>query len=178
MAKIYNYKLAKQILDQLLDDEEETEEEYFINYQFVSLDDGRDGKKILSEYNSKLSEFSTKWEEEREKGGHMLTNLLHRSFTGKNRRLTKSMNLRLDSQSQKDATRAQEALNKLKDRLEKIRSSELRIYFSVRDELRAALDTLSDDIYEVANYNLCNSRLFEIADKQIGCDLDFDIRNY
>ena len=178
MAKIYNYKLAKHILNQLLDDEEETEEEYFINHQFVSKDDGRDGKEILSEYNSKMSDLEEKREEERKEAGPVLANLLNRSFTGKTRKLTRSMNLRLESQSQKDTTRTQKTLNELKDRLEKIRSSELRTYFRVRDGRQAALDTLSDDIFEVANYNLCNSRLFEIADKQIGCDLDFDIRNY
>ena len=178
MAKIYNYKMAKQILDQLLDDEEETEEEYSINHEFVTKDDGSDGSEVLSEYNSKMSDLSVQWEDEKRKGGHTLTNLLNRSFTGKTRKLTRSMNLLLDSQSQRDVTRTQKTLNELKDRLEQIRSSELRIYFSVRDKLRAALDTLSDDIHDVASYDLSISKLFEIADKQIGVDLDFDIRNY
>ena len=178
MAKIYNYLISKQILDQLLDDEEETEEEYSINHDFVTKDDGSDGREVLSEYNSKMSDLSVQWEDEKRKGGHTLTNLRNRSFTGKTRKLTRSTNLLIDSQSQRDVTRTQKTLNELKDRLEQIRSSELRIYFSVRDKLRAALDTLSDDIHDVASYDLSISKLFEIADKQIGVDLDFDIRNY
>ena len=178
MAKIYNYKLAKHILDQLLDDEEETDEEYSINHEFVTKDDGSDGSEVLVEYNSKMSDLSDRWEEERKRAGHLLTNLLNRSFTGKTRKLTRTMNLRLESQNKKDVTSTQENFNELKDRLERIRSSELKIFFNVRDQLRAMLDTLSDDIHDVSNFNLSNSKLFEIADKQIGVDLDFDIRLY
>ena len=92
--------------------------------------------------------------------------------------LTRSMNLHLDNGSQQKETAAQADLNKIRDRLEKIRDTELRIYFSFRDELQADLESLSDDIFEVASNNLCSSKLFEIADRQAGCEVDFDLRNH
>ena len=92
--------------------------------------------------------------------------------------LTRSINLHLDNQSQQRETTAQMDLNEIRDRLEKIRDSELRTFFSVRDELQADLESLSDDIFEVANNNLSNSKLFEIADRQTGCEVDFDLRNH
>ena len=92
--------------------------------------------------------------------------------------LTRSINLHLDNQSQQRETTAQMDLNEIRDRLEKIRDSELRTFFSVRDELQADLESLSDDIFEVASNNLCNNKLFEIADRQAGCEVDFDLRNH
>ena len=52
------------------------------------------------------------------------------------------------------------------------------MFFRVMDELKNDLDSISDDIFEVVNNYLPNSKLFEIADRQTGCEVDFDLRNY
>ena len=181
--KIYNYKLAKEILSQLLVAEEEAEEEFGNNERFVSKDDDSDGKKVLSEYHSKMTTFSSKWAEIhstmlRRKERCMLTNLQQRRLTGGNRMLTRSVNLHLDNESQQKMTTAQADLNEIRDRLEEIRGTELRTYFGVRDWLQADLESLSDDIFEVANYSLSRSKLIEIADRQAACEVEFDLRNY
>ena len=108
----------------------------------------------------------------------MLTNLQQRRLTGGNRMLTRSVNLHLDNESQQKMTTAQADLNEIRDRLEEIRGTELRTYFSVRDWLQACLESLSDDIFEVASNSLSHSKLIEIADRQAYCEVKFDLRNY
>ena len=108
----------------------------------------------------------------------MLTNLQQRRLTGGNRMLTRSVNLHLDNANQQEKTKAQADLNDLRDRLEEIRGTELRTYFGVRHWLQADLESLSDDIFEVANYSLSRSKLIEIADRQAACEVEFDLRNH
>ena len=86
--------------------------------------------------------------------------------------------MHLDNGSQRNETTAQARLNKLRDRLEEIRTTELRTYFGVKEWLQVSLDSLSDDIYEVANYSLSRQQLIEIADRQTGCVVGFDLRNH
>ena len=88
------------------------------------------------------------------------------------------MNLHLITKSQQKEPAAQMELNGIRDSLEKIRDTELRTYFSVRDWLQADLESLSDDIFEVASNNLSCSKLIEIADRQADCEVNFDLRNY
>ena len=183
MAKIiYNYKLAKEMHRQLLAAEEEAEEEYHNNEQYVSKDDESDGKKVRAEYYSKLRGFSSKWAEMhsimlRKKERCMLTNLQHRRLTGGNKMLTMSVNLHLDNGSQQNETAAQAGLNELRDRLEEIRTTELRTYFGVREWLQASLDSLSDDICATASNSLSHGQLLVIADKA-DCGVTFDLRDY
>ena len=93
-------------------------------------------------------------------------------------KLTYPVNLHPDQTSQQGEPAAQLYLNDLRNRLEEIRDCELRTFFRVRDELKNDLDSISDDIFEVVNNYLPNSKLFEIADRQTGCEVDFDLRNY
>ena len=183
MAKIYNYKLSKDLRGQLLVYEEETEVEFSDNNEFVTKDDESDGRNVLLEYNSKLLSFSAilarlHYTQLMKKESYMLTNLQHRSLTGVNMKLTYPINLHPDQPSQQREPAAQLFLNDLRNRLEEIRDCELRTFFSVRDELENDLDSISDDIFEVVNNYLPNSKLFEIADRQTGCEVDFDLRNY
>ena len=70
MAKqIFLYKFAKDLAEQLEDDEEEMEQEFDDNEQFVTLDneDEEDGTAVLQEYNEKLDEFTMKQSDERKK---------------------------------------------------------------------------------------------------------------
>ena len=68
MAKqIFLYKLAKDLAEQLEDDEEEMEQEFDDNEQFVTLDneDEDDGTAVLEEYNEKLEKFTMMQNDER-----------------------------------------------------------------------------------------------------------------
>ena len=184
MAKqIFLYKLAKDLAEQLEDDEEEMEQEFDDNEQFVTLDneDEEDGTAVLQEYNEKLDEFTMKQSDERKKllqsQKHcVLSNLQERKF-GDTRVLSRLMNMSLDKVNQQNITKTQEELNVIQDRLQEIRHGQLFTFFRVRDELAEALDVLHDHIFMVASHHLNHEQLLAIADRS-DCFVKFDLRNY
>ena len=142
MAKqIFLYKFAKDLAEQLEDDEEETEQEFYDNEQFVTLDneDEEDGTAVLQEYNDKLAQFTMKQSDERKKllqsQKHcVLSNLQERKF-GDTRVLSRLMNMSLEKVNQQNITKAQQKMNELQDELQKIRHGQLFTFFRVRDQL-------------------------------------------
>ena len=184
MAKqIFLYKLAKDLAEQLEDDEEELEQEYDDNIEFVTLDndDEDDGRALLKEYNEKLEEFTKMHNKERQnllksQKQCVLSNLQERKF-GNTRVLSRERNMSLEKVHQQNITKAQEELNKKKDELQKIRHGLLFTFFRVRDELAEGLDLLHDHIFMVASHHLNHEQLLAIADRS-ACFVPFDLRNY
>ena len=181
--KIYLYQLAKDLTEQLEDDEEQLEKEYDDNIDFVTLDndDEEDGRAVLQEYNEKLDEFTMKQSDERQKlvqsQKHcVLSNLQERKF-GDTRVLLRLMNISLDKVNQQNITKTQEELNVIQDKLQEIRHGQLFTFFRVRDELAEGLDLLHDHIFTVASHHLNHEQLLAIADRS-ACFVQFDLRNY
>ena len=184
MAKqIFLYKFAKDLAEQLEDDEEEMEQEFYDNEQFVTLDneDEEDGTAVLQEYNEKLAQFTMKQSDERKKllqsQKHcVLSNLQERKF-GDTRVLSRLMNMSLDKVNQQNITKTQEELNVIQDRLQEIRHGQLFTFFRVRDELTEELDLVHDHIFMVGSHDLNHEQLLAIADRS-ACFVAFDLRNY
>ena len=184
MAKqIFLYKLAKDLAEQLEEDEEELDQEYDDNEQNVTIDneDEDDGTAVLEEYNEKLEKFTKMHIEERQKllqsQKHcVLSNLQERKF-GDTRVLSRLMNMSLEKVNQQNMTKAQEKMNVLQDELKKIRHGQLFTFFRVRDELTEGLDLLHDHIFMVASHHLNHEQLLAIADRS-ACFVAFDLRNY
>ena len=133
--QILLYKLAKDLAKQLEDDEEELEQEYDNNIEFVTLDndDEDDGTALLEEYNEKLDEFTIKQSDERQKlvdsQTHcVLPNLEEQKF-GDTRGLLRLMNISLEKVNQQNITKTQEQLNMMQDQLEEIRHRQLETFF-------------------------------------------------
>ena len=126
----------------------------------------------------KLAELDRTWRYEwgrvmTQRANCMLSNLTKRTF-GSERALSRSLNLTLSKDMQQHVTENQAALNVLQDRLNVIRSHDLRTYFSVKAELDACLDKISDDIHSVGSSVLNHRQLVAIADRtdcEVGCDL-------
>ena len=184
MAKqIFLYKLAKDLAEQLDQEEEELEQEYDDNEQNVTIDndDEDDGTAVLEEYDEKLAQFTMMQNDERQKllqsQKHcVLSNLQERKF-GDTRVLSRLMNMSLDKVNQQNITKTQEELNVIQDRLQEIRHGQLFTFFRVRDELAEALDVLHDHIFMVASHHLNHEQLLAIADRS-ACFVAFDLRNY
>ena len=184
MAKqIFLYKLAKDLTEQLEDDEEQLEQEYDDNIDFVTLDndDEDDGKPLLEKYNEKLEEFTKLQNGEREnllksQKQCVLSNLQERKF-GNTRVLSRERNMSLEKVHQQNITKAQEELNVLKDELQKIRHGQLFTFFRVRDELAEGLDLVHDHMFAVASDHLNHEQLLAVADRS-ACFVSFDLRNW
>ena len=183
MAKqIFLYKFAKDLAKQLEDDEE-MEQEFDDNEQFVTLDneDEEDGTAVLQEYNEKLAQFTMKQSDERKKllqsQKHcVLSNLQERKF-GDTRVLSRLMNMSLEKVNQQNITKAQQKMNELQDELQKIRHGQLFTFFRVRDQLTEELDLVHDHIFMVGSPDLNHEQLLAIADRS-ACLVAFDLRNY
>ena len=184
MAKqIFLYKLAKDLAEQLEDDEEEMEQEFDDNEQFVTLDneDEEDGRAVLQEYNEKLDVFTMKqsneWQKLVQSQKHcVLSNLQERKFED-TRVLSRLMNMSLDKVNQQNIIKTQEELNVIQDKLQEICHGQLFTFFRVRDELAEALDVLHDHIFMVASHHLNHEQLVAITDRS-DCYVQFDLRNY
>ena len=50
--------MAKELVQLLEEDEEEYEQEYDDNIEYVTLDNGDDGRALLAEYNAILEQFT------------------------------------------------------------------------------------------------------------------------
>ena len=184
MAKqIFLYKLAKDLAEQLEDDEEELEQEYDDNIEFVTLDndDEDDGRALLKKYNEKLEEFTKKHNEERQnllqsQKQCVLSNLQERKF-GNTRVLSRERNMSLEKVNQQNITKAQQKMNELQDELQKICHGQLFTFFRVRDQLTEGLDLVHDHIFMVGSHDLNHEQLLAIADRS-ACLVAFDLRNY
>ena len=184
MAKqIFLYKFAKDLAEQLEDDEEEMEQEFDDNEQFVTLDneDEEDGTAVLQEYNEKLAQFTMKQSDERKKllqsQKHCVLSNLHERKFGDTRVLSRLMNMSLEKVNQQNITKAQQKMNELQDELQKIRHGQLFTFFRVRDQLTEELDLVHDHIFMVGSHDLNHEQLLAIADRS-ACLVAFDLRNY
>ena len=163
--KILLYKMAKELVQLLEDEEEEYEQEYDDNIEYVTLDNGDDGRALLAEYNAILEQFTINQIIERQKLAEsqtncMLSNLHKRQFrdtTGFTR------------------LRAQGQLIFMRKRLEEIHDGHLPEHFKLRYALEKTLDILNDKLADVWTHCLSHHKLLEIADF-FGCDLTFDWR--
>ena len=169
--KILLYKLASELVQQLEKEEEDYEQEYNDNYDFVRLDndDEDDGSALLAEYTAKLEQFTINQNIQRQnlvesQTNCMLSNLQKRKFGE-----TKVW------KNQQNITKAQEQLNMMEKQLKDIHDGPLATFFRVREDLAERLDDLHDNIAEVETYCLNHQQLLAIADK-FGCVLTFDWR--
>ena len=184
MAKqIFLYKLAKDLAEQLEDDEEDLEQEYDDNIEFVTLDndDEDDGTALLKKYNEKLEEFTKKHNEERQnllqsQKQCVLSNLQERKF-GNPRVLSRERNMSLKRVHQQNKTEAQQKMNDLQDEVQDIRQGKLFTFFRVRDQITEELDLVYDHIFMVDNPHLNHEELLAIADRS-ACLVGFDLRKY
>ena len=184
MAKqIFLYKLAKDLAEQLEDDEEGLEQEYDDNIEFVTLDndDEDDGTALLKKYNEKLEEFTKKHNEERQnllqsQKQCVLSNLQERKF-GNPRVLSRERNMSLKRVHQQNKTEAQQKMNDLQDEVQDIRQGKLFTFFRVRDQLTEELDLVHDHGFMVGSHDLNHEQLLAIADRS-ACFVAFDLRNY
>ena len=189
MAKlIYLYKYAADLYSQLVSVEEGLEDEYHNNDRFVSLDDAaegddsaeEDGREVLREYHRKLAQHNELWSREWSRlvprRAYCLLSTLAKRMYGCERPLSRSLNLNMDASMQQHITESQALLNNLQARLDVIKSSDLRTYFSVQAELDRCLDKISDDIHSVGSNVLSHHELTTIADR-IDCDVLCDMRH-
>ena len=179
--KILLYKLASELVQQLEVEEEDYEQEYNDNYDFVRLDNDNedDGSALLAEYTAKLEQFTINQNIERQKlvesqTNCVLSNLQKRKF-GDTAGLSRLMNMSLDQKNQQNITKAQEQLNMMEKQLKDIHDGPLATFFHVREYLAERLDVLHDNIAEVETYCLNHQQLLAIADN-FGCVLTFDWR--
>ena len=179
--KILLYKLASELVQQLEVEEEDYEQEYNDNYDFVRLDndDEDDGSALLAEYTAKLEQFTINQNIQRQKlvesqTNCVLSNLQKRKF-GDTAGLSRLMNMSLDQKNQQNITKAQEQLNMMEKQLKDIHDGPLATFFHVREYLAERLDVLHDNIAEVETYCLNHQQLLAIADN-FGCVLTFDWR--
>ena len=169
--KILLYKLASELVQQLEVEEEDYEQEYNDNYDFVRLDNDNedDGSALLAEYTAKLEQFTINQNIQRQKlvesqTNCMLSNLQKRKFGE-----TKVW------KNQQNITKAQEQLNMMEKQLKDIHDGPLATFFRVREDLAKRLDDLHDNIADVETYCLNIKQLLAIADK-FGCVITFDWR--
>ena len=66
--------MAKELVQLLEDEEEEYEQEYDDNIEYVTLDNGADGRALLAEYNAILEQFTINQIIERQKLAESQTN--------------------------------------------------------------------------------------------------------
>ena len=180
--KILLYKLASELVQQLQEDEEENEQAYNDNHDFVTLDndDEDDGRTLLAEYTAKLEQFTINQNIERQKlvesqTNCVLSNLQKRKF-GDTAGLSRLMNMSLDQKYQQNITNAQEQLNMMEKQLKDIHDGPLATFFRLRENLAERLDVLDDNIAVVETYCLNHQQLLAIADN-FGYFLTFDWRN-
>ena len=169
--KILLYKLASELVQQLEVEEEDYEQEYNDNYDFVRLDNDNedDGSALLAEYTAKLEQFTINQNIQRQnlvesQTNCMLSNLQKRKFGE-----TKVW------KNQQNITKAQEQLNMMEKQLKDIHDGPLATFFRVREDLAERLDDLHDNIADVETYCLNIKQLLAIADK-FGCVITFDWR--
>ena len=157
--------MAKELVQLLEEDEEEYEQEYDDNIEYVTLDNGDDGRALLAEYNAILEQFTINQIIERQKlaesqTNYMLSNLHKRQYwdtTGMTR------------------LRAQGQLIDMRKRLEKIHNGQLSKHFKRINDLDEALNILHDKLADVWTHSLSHHNLLEIADA-FGCHLTLDWR--
>ena len=169
--KILLYKLASELVQQLEVEEEDYEQEYNDNYDFVRLDNDNedDGSALLAEYTAKLEQFTINQNIQRQnlvesQTNCMLSNLQKRKF-GETKVWKNKQNI----------TKAQEQLNMMEKQLKDIHDGPLATFFRVREDLAKRLDDLHDNIADVETYCLNIKQLLAIADK-FGCVITFDWR--
>ena len=169
--KILLYKLASELVQQLEVEEEDNEQEYNDNYDFVRLDNDNedDGSALLAEYTAKLEQFTINQNIQRQnlvesQTNCMLSNLQKRKF-GETKVWKNKQNI----------TKAQEQLNMIEKQLKDIHDGPLATFFRVREDLAKRLDDLHDNIADVETYCLNIKQLLAIADK-FGCVITFDWR--
>ena len=184
MAKqIFLYKLAKDLAEQLDQQEADLEEEYENNEQNVTIDndDEDDGTDVLKDHDDKLKEFTRMQNDERQKlvqsQKHcVLSNLQERKF-GNPRVLSRERNMSLKRVHQQNKTEAQQKMNDLQDEVQDIRQGKLFTFFRVRDQITEELDLVYDHIFMVDNPDLNHEQLLAIADRS-ACLVGFDLRKY
>ena len=184
MAKqIFLYKLAKDLAEQLDQQEADLEEEYDNNEQNVTIDndDEDDGTDVLKDHDDKLKEFTRMQNDERQKlvqsQKHcVLSNLQERKF-GNPRVLSRERNMSLKRVHQQNKTEAQQKMNDLQDEVQDIRQGKLFTFFRVRDQITEELDLVYDHIFMVDNPHLNHEELLAIADRS-ACLVGFDLRKY
>ena len=184
MAKqIFLYKLAKDLAEQLDQQEADLEEEYDNNEQNVTIDndDEDDGTDVLKDHDDKLKEFTRMQNDERQKlvqsQKHcVLSNLQERKF-GNPRVLSRERNMSLKRVHQQNKTEAQQKMNDLQDEVQDIRQGKLFTFFRVRDQITEELDLVYDHIFMVDNPDLNHEQLLAIADRS-ACLVGFDLRKY
>ena len=158
--------MAKELVQLLEDEEEEYEQDYEDNIEYVILDNGADGRVLLAQYNAILEQFTINQIIERQKLAEsqtncMLSNLPKRQF--------------------RDSTgftrlRAQGQLLLMKKLLEEIHDGPLAKHFQIRYSLDKILDVLHDNLADVGTYCLSHQQLLGIAD-YFRYGLTFDWRN-
>ena len=169
--KILLYKLASELVQQLEEDEEEYEQAYNDNYDFVTLDndDEDDGSALLAEYTAKLEQFTINQNIQRQKLVESQTNCVLSNLQKRKFGETKVW------KNQQNITKAQEQLNMIEKQLKDIHDGPLATFFRVREDLAKRLDDLHDNIADVETYCLNIKQLLAIADK-FGCVITFDWR--
>ena len=169
--KILLYKLASELVQQLEVEEEDYEQEYNDNYDFVRLDndDEDDGSALLAEYTAKLEQFTINQNIQRQNLVESQTNCVLSNLQKRKFGETKVW------KNQQNITKAQEQLNMMEKQLKDIHDGPLATFFRVREYLAERLDVLHDNIAEVETYCLNHQQLLAIADN-FGCVLTFDWR--
>ena len=169
--KILLYKLASELVQQLEVEEEDYEQEYNDNYDFVRLDNDNedDGSALLAEYTAKLEQFTINQNIQRQKLVESQTNCVLSNLQKRKFGETKVW------KNQQNITKAQEQLNMIEKQLKDIHDGPLATFFRVREDLAERLDDLHDNIADVETYCLNHQQLLAIADK-FGCVLTFDWR--
>ena len=123
--KILLYKMAKELVQLLEEDEEEYEQEYDDNIEYVTLDNGDDGRALLAEYNAILEQLTINQIIERQKLAESLTNYMLSNLHKRQYRDTTGMT----------RLRAQGQLIFMRKRLEEIHDGDLAEHFKLRYDL-------------------------------------------
>ena len=147
--KILLYKLASELVQQLEEDEEEYEQEYDDNIEYVTLDNGDDGRALLAEYNAILEQFTINQIIERQKLAESQTNCVLSNLHKRQFRDTTGLT----------RLRAQGQLILMKKLLEEINDGPLSTHFQVRDSLDERLDILNDNLADVGTHCLSHQEL-------------------
>ena len=150
--KILLYKMAKELVQLLEEDEEEYEQEYDDNIEYVTLDNGDDGRALLAEYNAILEQFTINQIIERQKLAESQTNCMLSNLHKRQFRDTTGLT-RLRGQGQ---------LILMKKLLEEIHDGPLSTNFQVRDSLDERLDILNDNLADVGTHCLSHQKLLEL----------------
>ena len=164
--KILLYKMAKELVQLLEDEEEEYEQDYDDNIEYVTLDNGADGRALLAEYNAILEQFTINQIIERQKLAESQTNCMLSNLHKRQFRDTTGLT----------RLRAQGQLILMKKLLEEIHDGPLSTHFQVRDSLDERLDILNDNLADVGTHCLSHQELLGIAD-YFRYVLTFDWRN-